>query len=404
MVGDGRMARVSVDVRELTEADQAEVWALGSLAFGYADRTMPAGWTSDTPGRRTIGVFDGGRMVAKAVDREQSHWVGGRLVPASGVAGVVVVPERRGAGLARVALRHLLALARDRGAAVSALFDTTPFPYRAAGWEEVATLDRVSLPAATLARVRTPADITTRPAQPSDLPALEELFRDRARTGTGVMDRSGPMFDARPAWLLERHDGVSVVCDAAGSVVGYASWDRGTGYDASARLDVDDLVALTPQAARGLLAMLAGWHSVTPNIALTLVPGDPIQLNSAMLRASVIDRRPWMFRVVDARAAVAARGWPTHLRGVVELDLVDELCPWHTGPHRLTLDGGVAGLEPGGRATVTVTPRGLALWYLGAASPRQLRRAGLLHGGDDADDVLLAAATAGPPPALLDYF
>ena len=43
---------------------------------------MPEGWDSDSPGRRTLGVFDpAGRMVAKAVDQEQGqgHWFGGRL-------------------------------------------------------------------------------------------------------------------------------------------------------------------------------------------------------------------------------------------------------------------------------------------------------------------------------------
>ena len=37
-----------------------------------------------------INLTDVDALVAKAVDRRQGHWFGGRLVPASGVAGVAV--------------------------------------------------------------------------------------------------------------------------------------------------------------------------------------------------------------------------------------------------------------------------------------------------------------------------
>src|SRR5687768_3330032 len=120
---------------------------MGSLAFGYHDREMPQDWTSDTAGRQTLGMFDdGGRLVAKAVDRTQGQWFGGRIVPTSGVAGVVVEPEARGKGLVRQVLTQLLRHARDRGAMISTLFPSTPFPYRRLGWEEVGALTYFALP------------------------------------------------------------------------------------------------------------------------------------------------------------------------------------------------------------------------------------------------------------------
>src|SRR5215831_4386896 len=101
---------MSYVVRLLTVDDGAAAWGLSSVAFGYTDRTMPEGWGAEQPGRRAFGAFDAdGRLVAKAIDREQSHWFGGRLVPGSGVAGVAVMPELRGRGVAGVILRHLLA-------------------------------------------------------------------------------------------------------------------------------------------------------------------------------------------------------------------------------------------------------------------------------------------------------
>ena len=101
---------MSYEVRPLGPEDQRLAWELAGLTFGYHDRPMPEGWSSDSRGRRTLGVFDAeGRMVGKAVDREQGHWFGGRVVPAAGIAGVATAAERRGSGVARAVLTRLLA-------------------------------------------------------------------------------------------------------------------------------------------------------------------------------------------------------------------------------------------------------------------------------------------------------
>lgn len=391
------------DVRRLTAEEQSAAWNLGSLAFGYGDRTMPADWTSDTPGRHTWGGFEHGRLVAKAVDREQGHWFGGRLVPACGVAGVAVETEQRGRGHARRVLTRLLAAARERGALVSTLFPTTPFPYRALGWEICGAQTWTALPTATIATIAVPAGLTLRPAVEADVPTLQGLYRDLARAGTAMLDRSGPAWSGERAKYLPEYDGVSVV-EGADGIAGYASWDREPGYRATGGVTVDDFVATTPAATLGLLAMLGGWSAVAPTIRLKLSIMDCVAIATAGLQATVDDRRPWMFRIIDATGAIAARGWSRHLRGEVDLELVDPECPWNAGTYRLVLDGGEARLERGGtQGGACFSPRGFALWFAGAAPPDALRRAGLLS-GDPSGDALLAVATAGPTPELLDYF
>lgn len=396
---------MTYQVRPLGPGEQRLAWDLGSLAFGYHERPMPEDWTSDTPGRRTLGVFDpAGRLVAKAVDREQGHWFGGRVVPASGVAGVATAAEVRGRGLGRLVLTQLLRDARDRGAAISTLFDTIPAPYRALGWEEVGALTYHLVPTRVLTEIRPDAAITLRPATEADFPAVDEIYRDIARAGAGMMERSGPLFGALPAKVLAEYHGFTVAVDKSDTIVGYASWERGPGYDASGKVTVDDLIGRTPEATRTLLAMLGGWASVAPSTAIRLGPADPVWSLLARGDAKPDTTDQWMLRVVDAPAAIAARGWPRHLTGEVDLELADDVCPWQQGRHRLVLSGGKAGLEPGGAGTVRLTPRGLAAWYAGAATPEQLRRSGFLTGGDADTDELLRTATAGPAPTLHDYF
>jgi predicted acetyltransferase len=262
----------------------------------------------------------------------------------------------------------------------------------------------LALPTRALYGVRPAGQIALRPATEGDVPAIQELYRAVARAGTALMERSGPLFTASATEMLESFDGVTVAVTNDGEIVGYASWERGSGYDASGKITAHDLIGSTRAATSTLLAMFAGWASVAPTAILRLSTSDPALFEVSTSGIRVESQQPWMIRVVDAVAAIAARGWPSHLKGSIDLDLVDVECPWNEGPARLVLDGGQATLEPGGRGEVRMTARGLGVWYASAASPAVLRRAGFLSGGNAETDAFLMAATAGPAPALLDYF
>src|SRR4029450_8914033 len=123
-------------------------------------------------------------------------------------------------------------------------------------------------------------------------------------------------------------------------------------------------------------------------IVVKLSDVDSLLLSTAIRRAPVQDNRPWMLRVVDAAGAIAARRRPPAPPGVVAVDLVDPECPWNSGPRQLVLSSGEARLEPGGSGALRLSPRGLALWYAGAATPGVLRRAGLLTGADETGEAL----------------
>jgi predicted acetyltransferase len=393
-------AGVGYEIRALTVDDLPASWELTRIAFGTS-REAPPGWLTERPGRVTWGVFDErGRLVAKAMDRDQGHWFGGRLVPATGLAGVVTVPELRGTGLGRMALTRTLHAAHERGAVIATLFRSGPRPYRSLGCEEVGALTWVQVPATAFAAVEPSPDFTLRAAEPDDAATIDDIYRTVARASAGMIERSGSIFEGLQT--LERVDGVTLAV-GPGGVEGYASWDREPGYDASGRLSVFDLIGLSGEATRALLAMLATWRDVAPTIRLRLPDSDPLPLLAPLVHTTVESRDAWMLRILDAPAAVAARGWPPHLSGAIELALEDGVCPWNSGAWRLVLDGGEARLEPGGGGGVRMTMRGLAVWYAGAADPAVLRRAGLLA-GDESGDAFLAAASAGPRPALQDYF
>jgi predicted acetyltransferase len=113
----------------------------------------------------------------------------------------------------------------------------------------------------------------------------------------------------------------------------------------------------------------------------------------------------WMLRVVDAPAAIAARGFPPAVSLSVPLVIADQTRPSNSGAWELTITGGKGTLTPsaaGDGAPFTVGARGLAALY-GGTPVRTLRMAGLASGGTPDTDAALDAAF-GAPAFMLDDF
>ncbi len=405
-------------------ADREQAWALGVLAFGGDPHAVspPA-----RPGRRSLGVFDGPRLVAKASVLAYEQWWGGRRVPMAGVAGVAVHPDVRGTGVAKRLLAGLEPLMTGQGQVVSALFPTAIGLYRQLGWELVGSLDETVLRTADLRAVRPAVGVSVRTAAAEDLPQLWRLWQDHAAAGNGLLSRDGPMFPHGAAGVLEAEVVSLGVVQAPGGgdrVVGYVSYDRGRGYGPGAGLRVHELVAATGAAAATLVRSLASWDSVVDDVVWR-GPVDQLALLLGRSVAPVARNRPWMLRLVDVAGAVAARGYRAGPALELDLELVgpgsggvgrdpepaqaaaagesaDVGVPNRGVAWRLSVADGVGRLQrvpyrPGLPALHT---RGLALLWSASATCALLRRTGLLDGELPGLD----AAFAGPAPCLLDYF
>ncbi|MGQ0463909.1 MAG: hypothetical protein ACT4QG_01190 [Sporichthyaceae bacterium] len=68
-------------VRALLPDDAEASWRLGRLAFGGPEQ-MPPDRPFPPPGARSVGAFDGDRLLGKAIGLEHEYRYGGRVVPA----------------------------------------------------------------------------------------------------------------------------------------------------------------------------------------------------------------------------------------------------------------------------------------------------------------------------------
>jgi predicted acetyltransferase len=270
--------------------------------------------------------------------------------------------------------------------------------YRGLGWEHAGDYTWVDVPGRLLRDLGPTERVSLRPGTRDDLAGMAAAYAAFAAQGNGLLDRTGPFFDLEAALGVDAF----VVAEGASGVEGYALAERRTdGHEVAVR--AWDVLGTTPEAERAVWFALGAGASTVRNVRAKAAPEDVLP-HLAEPDVTVAEHLRWMLRVVDAPAAVAARGWPAGLRASVDLELHDEHLADNTGRFRLTVEDGHGTLARGGDGTVALDARGLAAWWTGYADPRALRRAGRLHGGDDRALDTLATMTGGPRPRLRDYF
>ena len=136
-----------------------------------------------------------------------------------------------------------------------------------------------------------------------------------------------------------------------------------------------------------------------------MAPYDPIHLLLGREAVKATEVQRWMLRLIDAPAAIAARGWPAGVTVDVPLQLDDADVPRNTGGWRLQVSDGPGKLVPDGADSeaLQLGPRGLAALYAGTPVAT-LRLAGLATAGSPTSDGQLDAAFGGAASFMLDYF
>ena len=379
-------------VRPLTDDDAAAVGRLSQLAFGWMGGELPA----TLKGKTYVGEEGPDGLGGIALLRHYEQLWGGRRVRMGGVASVAVHPHARGQGTVRRLMTHLLGTMRELDQPISVLYPTAAGIYRRLGWEVAGSLDDTVIPTGALGRVPDPGGVVVRTATAADIPALRGLYDAHARSTDGLLARDGIEFPAGDEGVLD-HD-VVALAEVDGRPAGYVTYRRGEGYRGS-QLRVNELVAERPDAAAALLRTLATWDSV----ATTVRWRGPTAELGLLLPAALpppSSSQPWMLRVLDAPAAVAARGF----RGGdadAAFVLVDPDVPEHARGWRLVVRDGSGRLEPVDDSDLPrLHVRGLALLWAGAGDTALVRRAGLL----DRDVPGLDRAFAGQQARILDYF
>lgn len=418
----GNVAAMAFTVRRVTYDDQPEFQRLGSEAFGGGPRPVPPREVWEAAPSREWGVFDDGALAARLRVYGFTSWFHGGRVPTAGIAGVAVEPERRGHGLVGALFDAALEEARERGEVISTLFPSAPGIYRRLGYEVIGSFDDVDVPLDQVARTAPPSDVTTRRATTADIEAITAVHAAWAAGQNGPVSRAEEPFWTPPEKYIDHHTGITLAVED-GTVAGFASWIRGTGdTPAGSVMEVDDLIALTPEAAQALWRTLGSFSTVvgTARVATSGSGAsiDPAWLVLPGLSVRRVAERPYMLRVLDVEGALEG-AWLAPVSGLVPFAVADTSAGAGrsrgsggdlSGAWTIEVAGGTAHLE---RDTIepadahhdrpVLTANGLALLYSGAQSARNLRIAGHLD-GPEKWDTALTALFSGQQVHVRDYF
>jgi predicted acetyltransferase len=388
---------------------------LVARAFGPGDEALiRPSFEPIVASGRCLGAFDGDLLVGTALYHDMRQWWYGRAVPMAGVAGVKVAPEYRGQGAGRALMTALTALMTERGYPLAVLFPATMTIYRSLGWEIAGHRHEAVLPSrslGTLPRADVKAAGIRRPA-PDDAAEILEVtgraHRDARDCGPVSWDEvTMRRWLTRPGTYADRDRYAYLARD------GFLAYHWSHGHD---EIFVDRLVASTAEATAALWAVAASNATVADTVRAVTGPSDPLWWMLREQDADIAERESWMLRLLDAPAAIAARGFPaTDL--AVPLRITDDLRPANSGRWELTVRSGRGRLSRDRTSEETPAParpaspaapalelgaRGLAALYAGTPLAT-LRRAGLAAGGSpDADAALDAAFAANA--YMLDAF
>jgi predicted acetyltransferase len=399
-----------LDVRPLAEADREAAHALRQEVFQHRPDAYDGEVDRDyyAPIRRRLGAYHDGRLVGHLAAWDMGQWFGGRLVPMGGIAGVAVAAEARGAGTASALLERSLRMMREAGDAISTLYPANIGLYRSCGWEPAGVYPLRSTSTAALMRLPRPsAKVVVRAADRADLPAIEAAYGEVAPGESGMLARS-TRYAAR---ITGRPDSHTYVAEVGKVLTGYV-W---TGREPATDRQESYTTVVHEWLALDLDALLALWRVVGSSrpISRTVTYVDSPYDSLAMLlhdpgRGQDVYAQPdlefWMTRLVDAAAAVDARGFPAAVDAEVSLDLVDDRAAWNAGRWVLRVAGGRGTLERGGRGDVRLQVGTLSAIYTGWTDPFEAARLGLLPGAGRSDLAQLAAVFAGRTPWLRSYF
>jgi predicted acetyltransferase len=400
-----------VEIRPLgLDDDFAAQLDLSQRAFGMYTEQQKASWLHDTRLRAgqglLLGAFaDGAPAGAAMLHDMRQYWLG-RPVGMGGVASVKVAPEHRGRGIGRTLMTELLNLIAERGYPLSALYPATMPIYRSLGWELAGGRHQFSVPARALRGLVEP-DKAARGggAGHQDVPVRRAGAADAA-TVIGVIADSH--LTARDAGPLTWDEGPAAQWLGRADLYSYLAGDDGFAAHrwAGGDLWVERVHARTPETLRALWSVIASHNSTTDRVSGRTGPDDPFWWLTRERDATIIRRSMWMLRVVDAAAAIAARGFPPGVTASAPLEVHDQNRPANSGHWRLTVAGGKGTLTPNGGVpspgTLALGPRGVAALYAGTPVAK-LRLAGLASGGSPESDAALDAAFAATSFMLDDF-
>lgn len=387
-------------VAPLAPEDREELLAVEMESFGFSREVIE--FLAAAYGEERVRTVKAGDTVAGGlITFDARQFFGGNPVPTSCVAAVCTRPEHRGMGAATALLASHLEEQRRAGIPLATLYPSNLPTYRKSGYEVAGERTHLAMGLDKVNRV--PSDLeASRVPDGAIIETLAPLQGRMAGERDGFLERPACLWGRLRDNLGEKRYAYAFR-PAGGEVEGYAILRHAGG----GVLEVVDRALSTPDAARAYWNLLAAHRSMFNEVRWTgrLNDWELGVLPNAL--PQVRGLQPWMLRILDAAAALEARGYPAACSGVLVLQVDDPVLGMNSGTFVLTVSNGrglVKRAAEGLYAPVLeVDARGLAALYSGFQTAGEVVRSGRAAGPDSAVD-LADMLFAGSRPCMAEDF
>jgi predicted acetyltransferase len=367
------------DVRPTSSSEEfgRAIDAIGQYFGGPLTEERIDRFSQVLPFDRMHAAFEDGAIVGGAGAFPFELSVPGSVLRCGGISVVGVYPTHRRRGVLRTMMDAQLRDIHEHEEPLAALWASEEtiygrFGYGLAAWCGEINLERVwsayARPVERRGRVRF---VTPEEAARLFPPVWDALMRERP----GVFQRTKAWWELRRLRIPDEEKANPkhlAVLELDGSVQAYAIYRQLPNFEdgsSSARLDVSEVLGITPQATAEMWRFVLDidWYAM---LGCSLLPVDhalfTLLANPRRARYRLGDSL-WM-RLVDVGAALSGREYATD--GSIVFDVHDAVCPWNGG--RWKLEGGSA-VRTDATADLALDVGELGSAYLGAVSFAQLR-------------------------------
>ncbi len=340
-----------------------------------------------------LALYDNGEMAACLRIIQLRMLVNGASLPMGGISGVASLPEQRRKGYVGQLLRHSLALMRERGQSISALYTPHPSLYRRYGWMIASSCLKYAFKPKDIAPIATaPPAGSARRITAEEWPAAAEVYRRFTAGRNGYLDRDERWWKEAVFQRLydekRRPNDVAVWAGAGGEPRGYVVYFSGRERRLDGppldRIALDELYALDGDAYAGLLRYVLShdlaheitWYCPIDEPFLVAID-DPQRVKSEHFYG-------FMLRVVDVEKAVAVRPPPAGApEGAFTVHIADASAPWNQGAWRIECAGArLSARRSDAGADISCGADVFAAMYNGFLRPSEAVRSGLAEAPD----------------------
>jgi predicted acetyltransferase len=293
---------------------------------------------------RSLGLFEGGQVLATSGLYSRTLTVPGGVVPCAGVTWVTVAPTVRRRGvLTEMMRRQLTELHEQEREPVAALWASEAPIYGRFGYAPAAYRGGLTGRTERL-RLRPDIDLGTGQVALVDRetyqPAATAVYDAVRRFVPGNLARDERWWDRRVRDLPDQRDGATALrfllhTETDGTVTGYAAWRiKGTWNDDTGETDgtliVEEVRASSTSAYASLWKVLLSVDLVRTVKAPLASPDDPLRHLVTDGRALATRQiEALRVRLVDVGRALSARRYPAPIDFVFEVR--DPFCEWNAG-------------------------------------------------------------------------